>query len=204
MVSTAQERLCAPYSLTEPVFKYHAGRFLRWRKKGKRDSIMAHSETRNDIDPLAAAREQLEVAIELFLSSRSHASALTLPGAASGIFESVLKAKGEQSMLNSSFEAMDQTQKIAPRFGDISHDLPKDKRLEAFKRRKNLERDLLKHGPRKRNDNHYQRPRMHPDLEDAAYEMIVRADIDRESLGVAETNNRPAFQEWFYEHVVGV
>jgi len=165
---------------------------------------MAQNETRNDIDPLAAAREQLEIAIELFLSGRSHVSALTLAGAASGVFESALKAKGEQSMLTYSFEAMDQTQKIAPWFGDIRHDLPKDKRLEAFRDRKNLERDLLKHGPRKRNDNRYQRPRMHPDLEDAAYEMILRADIDRESLGVAETNNCQAFHEWFYEHVVGV
>jgi len=165
---------------------------------------MAQSETRDDIDPLAAAREQLEIAIELFLSGRSYVSALTLAGAASGVFESALEAKGEQSMLNSAFEAMDKTQKIAPWFGDVRHDLPKDKRLKAFKHRKNLERDLLKHGPRKRNDNRYQRPRMHPDLEDAAYEMILRADVDRESLGVAETNNREAFNEWFYEHVVGV
>jgi hypothetical protein len=165
---------------------------------------MTQSETRSDIDPLCAAREQLEVAIDLFLNGKSYVSALTLAGAACGVFEVALKARGEKSMLDSSFEAMDQTQKIAPWFGDIKHTLPREDRLSAFRKRKDLERNLLKHGHDKRKEDRYQRPRRHPDLQDAAYDMILRADVDRESLGVAETDNCELFHEWFYEHVVGV
>jgi hypothetical protein len=42
------------------------------------------SENRSDLDVIEIAREQLEVAIELFLSGRSYASALALAGAAEG------------------------------------------------------------------------------------------------------------------------
>jgi hypothetical protein len=165
---------------------------------------MAQSETRNDIDPFCAAREQLEVAIDLFLSGKSYVSALTLAGAACGVFETALKARGEKSMLDSSFDAMDQTQRIASWFGDVKHTLSREERLSAYRKRKDLERNLFKHGHDRRHDTRYQRPRKHPDLQDAAYDMILRADVDRETLGVSETSNSELFQEWFYEHVVSV
>jgi hypothetical protein len=165
---------------------------------------MSQCETRNDIDPLAAAREQLEVAIDLFLSEKSYISALTLAGAACGVFETHLKVRGEKSMVDVSFEAMDYTQQLAPWFGDVKHSLPKHERFKAFRKRQDLERNLFKHGPDKRHDNRYQRPRMHLELQDAAYKMILRADVDRESLGVPETSNCDSFHEWFYENVVGV
>lgn len=165
---------------------------------------MPQIEVRIDIDPLLAAREQLEVAIDLFLDGRNYVSALTLAGAACGVFETALSARGEKSMVESSFDAVDFTQKLAPWFGEVKHSLHKDKRLMAFKKREDLERNLFKHGHDNRKYDLYQSPRRHPDLKDAAYGMILRADVDRETLGVPETNNRDSFNDWFYENVVGV
>jgi predicted HTH domain antitoxin len=110
---------------------------------------MAYDETRTDIDHLAIAVEQLEVTIELFLSGRSFASAVTLAGAADGVFQKTLAARREQTSLETSFEAMDQLQAAAPRFGDVKNTLDRKARFKAFCDRRNLERDLFKHGPRK-------------------------------------------------------
>ena len=42
------------------------------------------------------------------------------------------------------------------------------------------------------------------DLERAAIWMIVRARVNYDRLGLPRTEKMTRFDEWFYEHVVGV
>jgi hypothetical protein len=47
-------------------------------------------------------------------------------------------------------------------------------------------------------------PSVSLDLEEAAYSMIVRACHDHDLLGLPRTAKMREFENWFYEHVVGL
>jgi hypothetical protein len=60
--------------------------------------------------------EQLDVAIELFLSERSFVSALTFAGAAEGVLTNALKNKGKETALESEFAQTDASEQEFPFF----------------------------------------------------------------------------------------
>lgn len=137
---------------------------------------------------LDLAKEQIEIAIYLFLELKSYASALTLAGAAEAVIGAELKRKGKQLALDWKYENVASFHKKL--YGD---DLIKKK----FIAEENHVRDALKHFDR--TDD----PNITCDLPDVSLWMIVRAceNAKRVGLDIARVDE---FNNWFYEYVVGI
>lgn len=134
------------------------------------------------------AKEQLEVALTLFLDHQRFASAITLAGAAEEIFGKELIRRGNQSALEWKFDHM-----------RVSHELLYRKQLQpkVFFAEENRIRNALKH---LREDD---TPTLTANLEDAACWMLVRACENTKRLDI-EIARFSDFDNWFYENVVGI
>lgn len=136
---------------------------------------------------LDLAKEQIEVAIFLFLELKSCASALTLAGAAEGVIGAELKRRGQQHVLDWKYENVSDIHKRLH-----GEDLLRNK----FIAEENHVRDALKHFDRT------EYPNITCDLQDVSLWMIVRAceNAKRVGLDIARLDE---FNNWFYEYVVG-
>ena len=135
------------------------------------------------------AKEQLDLALDLFLSKRSMVSALTLAGAAEEILGRALTLRGKKTTLEHEHTV------IAP--------------VEAFLRRepltwkvfiseKNRVRNAAKHMGGA-TDAH-----VVADLEDEALWMLVRACDNYNRLDLQATPRMQEFDNWFYENVADI
>ncbi len=134
------------------------------------------------------AKEQLEVALALFLDHQRFASAITLAGAAEEIFGKELIRRGNQSALEWKLDHM-----------RVSHEILYRKKLQpkVFVADENRIRNALKHFGE--NDT----PTFSANLEDAACWMLVRACENSKRLEI-EIARFSDFDNWFFEHVVGI
>lgn len=137
---------------------------------------------------LALAKEQIEVAIFLFLDRRSYAAALTLAGAAEEVIGSELRRRGQKHILDWKY---DQVSEIHRRLHgkELSH--------KKFITEENQVRDALKHFDRT------DEPQITCDLQDVSLWMLVRACENARRLGL-EIERYDEFNNWFYEYVVGI
>ncbi len=139
-------------------------------------------------DRVALAKEQLDTALDLFLDLSKYSSAVTLAGAAEEIFGRALSAKGDVSALDYKYESMAEFYRMLH-----GNELKK----KEFVSEENRARDALKHLQEKTG------PTFSAGLEIAACWMIVRALQNGRSLGL-EFEGFQEFDNWFYEHIVGV
>jgi hypothetical protein len=134
------------------------------------------------------AQEQLDVALDLFLSKRSFVSALTLAGAAEEILGKALKFRGKKTALEYEHSV------VAP--------------VEEFLRRRSFAlKDLINEKNRVRNAAKHMEvseAEVVADLEDEALWMLVRACENYKRLDFQSTPRMQEFDDWFHEHVVGI
>lgn len=135
------------------------------------------------------ALEQLDVALELFLSKRSMVSALTLAGAAEEILGKALKLKGKRTTLEFEHSAIEQVETFLRRQPFLWKD---------FINEKNRVRNAAKHMGEK------SAAEIVADLEDEALWMLVRACDNHKRLDLPPTSRMAEFDDWFYENVVGI
>ncbi len=140
-------------------------------------------------DQIVLASEQLDCAIELFLSHRSDVSALTLAGAAEEILGRAVKLAGGENALQQAYEASAVGHRYLHR---------KELRWQDFADGENYARNAAKHliGDGK--------GLLEFDLRRAATWMIVRACANHDRLDLERTEHMRAFDNWFYEYEVGV
>jgi len=136
---------------------------------------------------LDLAIEQLDDAITLFLDRRLFASAITLAGAAEEIFGKELSRRGQEHVLDWKFSQL-----------SICHRLLHGKELlkKSFFDEENRVRNCLKHFGETD-------PIFTADLETPAVWMIVRSMENARRLEF-EIERFVDFDNWFYEHVVGI
>ncbi|MGA9666315.1 MAG: hypothetical protein WBQ69_07700 [Gallionella sp.] len=137
---------------------------------------------------LTLAKEQLDVALSLFLDHQSYASAITLAGAAEEIFGEALSLRREQNVLDWSF-----ANTIS--FDKTFHVMKPEKK--EYIDEENLARNALKHLQEDKG------PTITVDIEKAACWMLVRALENAKRLGLEISRNLD-FDNWFYENIVGV
>ncbi|HLO64940.1 MAG TPA: hypothetical protein VK165_18415 [Azonexus sp.] len=134
------------------------------------------------------AKEQLDIALDLFLDQKKFSAAITLAGASEEVFGRALKLKGITPAVEKSYESM-------ARFHDelFGEKLDKTKYID----KENFARNALKH---LQNDKG---PTIEIDLEEAACWMLVRALQNGKLLEFSFERERD-FDSWFYENIVGV
>ena len=135
------------------------------------------------------AKEQLENALELFLRRGSFVSALTLAGAAEEILGKALSQRGEKTTLQHEYPLIKPVEELF-RNEPFS--------WKEFVEKKNLARNAAKHM------KDASVSIVTADLADEALWMIVRACDNHARLGLQETPLMKEFEDWFYEHVVGL
>ena len=133
------------------------------------------------------ARLQLEDAIELFLAGK-RISAITLAGAAEEIFARLLNLQGEPSVAEETWEHIEEV-RAATGLPDAGSRTKSD----AF-REWNKDRNALKHHSNVDEDPFTFSPF------DAAYEMISRANVNGDRLGVV-ASNRQDYENWLIENI---
>lgn len=136
---------------------------------------------------LDLAKEQLDIALELFLDQKRFSAAITLAGAAEEIFGRALKLKGITPAVEKSYESM-------AKFHDELFGEKLDK--TQYINKENLARNALKH---LQNDKG---PTIEIDLMEAACWMLVRALQNGQLLELTFERYRD-FDNWFYENIVG-
>ena len=134
------------------------------------------------------ARKQLDVAIPLF-RKKKFLSALTLAGAAEEVLSKALSHRGEQDSVEWKREALEPLHTwLHGRSLSREEFIEKENRaLIAVTRMESASE-----------------PSVTLDLEEAAYSMIVRACENSDLLGLPRTARMLEFENWFYEHVIGV
>ena len=135
------------------------------------------------------AQEQLDVALELFLSKRSLISALTLAGAAEEILGRALKFRGKKTALEYEHSV------VAP--------------VEEFLRGKPFAlKDLINEKNRVRNAAKHMgaqsETQVVADLEDEGLWMLVRACENYKRLDLEATPRMVEFDDWFHQNVAGI
>lgn len=135
------------------------------------------------------AKEQLDVALEIFLSCKSYVSALTLAGAAEEIFGKSLTQRGEKTTLQHEHSI------IAPVEEMLQH---KPYNWKEFIAEKNRVRNAAKHMSDKAEST------ISADIEDEALWLIVRACDNYRRLGFEPTSLMLEFDNWFFENIVGL
>lgn len=135
------------------------------------------------------AKEQLENALELFLKRGSFVSALTLAGAAEEILGKALSQRGEKTTFQHEYPLIRPVEEVF-RNEPFS--------WKEFVEKKNLARNAAKHMKDATVSI------VTADLADEALWMIVRACDNHARLGLQETPLMKEFEDWFYEHVVGL
>ena len=134
------------------------------------------------------ARLQLEDAIDLFLA-RKWISAVTLAGAAAEIFKDLLKLQGEPSVVDETWRHIEEVRAAT----GLPYAGSRTKKEEAI-HDWNETRNTLKHHGSKDQDP------LTFSAFDAAFEMINRANIDGECLGVC-AENRQDYENWCVENI---
>lgn len=134
---------------------------------------------------IGLAVEQLDSAIAHFLNRRSFISALTLAGAAEELLGKTLRSMNERNALEWQYVMMEPT---------LSLFMHTTLSKQDFITIENRARDAAKH---------WRPDPLELDIEDAALSMIVRASDNARRLGLEATASTKAFDDWFYEHVVG-
>lgn len=135
------------------------------------------------------ATEQLDVALELFLSKRSPVSALTLAGAAEEILGKALQFLGKNTTLEYEHTINAQVETFLRRQPFLWKD---------FINEKNRVRNAAKHMAQE------SETQVIANLEDEALWMLVRACDNHNRLGLQGTQRMQEFDNWFYENVVGI
>lgn len=143
-------------------------------------------QTYNRVD---LAVEQLEIALIMFLEKQSYVATLTLAGAAEEVLGNALKLQGEQTSLQLKFQGVEPVHAALHR---------KPLKWSDFADRENLARNAAKHMKSASDAT------VTVDLEQAAVWMIVRACENYDRLGLPRIAKMAEFNEWFYEHMVGV
>lgn len=138
---------------------------------------------------LDLAKEQLDVALEIFLSRKSYVSALTLAGAAEEIFGKSLTQRSEKTTLQHEHSV------IAPVEELLQH---KPYNWKEFISEKNRVRNAAKHMKDETEST------VMADIEDDALWLIVRACDNYRRLGLEPTSLMLEFDNWFFENVVGL
>ncbi|MBK6854406.1 MAG: hypothetical protein IPG93_23210 [Burkholderiales bacterium] len=140
-------------------------------------------------DQVALAAEQLDTAIEMFLAERSDVSALTLAGAAEEILGRVVKLAGSQNAIRQAYEASALTHRCLQGM---------DLKWQDFADGENYARNAAKHLL------HEDKRHIELDLRRAAMWMVVRACANYERLDLVRTDRMRDFDNWFFDHEVGV
>ena len=136
------------------------------------------------------AIEQLETALKLFMSRESYVSALTLGGAAEEILGMALKIKGIENSLQEQYKSY-----CLPGLEWIN---PPKQWKEFTTDGKNSVRNAVKHLSGE-DDLTFE-----ADIQDEAVWMLGRATENHKRLGFKPTDLMHEFEEWFYEHYVGI
>jgi hypothetical protein len=137
---------------------------------------------------LDLAKEQLVVALDLFLEKRSYASSITLAGASEEIFGKELLRQGKTPVLDWKFNQMGVVHQLL-------HGVPLKRK--DFVKEENRIRNSMKHFDEKDN------PQIAVDLEEAACWILVRACENASKLDIA-IGRFEEFDEWFYKNIVGI
>lgn len=140
-------------------------------------------------DRVTLAKEQLDVALELFLSERSFVAALTLAGAVEEVLGKALALRGKKSTLQYEHSVIAPVEKFLRR---------QTLTWKVFIEEKNRVRNAAKHM-----DGQSQLT-VHADLKDEALWMLVRACDNYNRLDLSTTDRMTEFNEWFYTNVVGI
>jgi hypothetical protein len=155
-------------------------------------------------DLIKVAIEELDVAIELFLSERSFVAVVALAAAAESLFANRLKSIGQETALDWEFALIDNQEIVWPFFRIYDVSLGVKKRREHFQEFKLRERHFVNHGP----DNHHKERRtqqraQRPSLKDVAEEAIDRACWNASRLGIPRSDAVRRYEDWFYSEVIG-
>jgi hypothetical protein len=144
--------------------------------------------TEHSYSRIGLAKEQLELALSVFLDHAAYAAAITLAGAAEEIFGKALSRQGKVAVLDWKLEEL-----------DVVHSMLHGKGIERkkFFAEENRIRNILKHFGSDDNEE------FTADLEEAACWMLVRASENASRLGV-NLDRFQEFDEWFYTNIVGV
>ncbi|RQR65650.1 hypothetical protein DIE18_04160 [Burkholderia sp. Bp9125] len=134
------------------------------------------------------AHEQLEIGIAVFLERRSFAATITLAATAERVLGQALRRNGQQAVLDWQFD----TEKLVH---TVLHGRPLERK--TFNDAQNRVANVVRHFDA--DDS----PDFDADLEEAACWMLVRACENAHRLGLT-VQGFDAFNDWFYEHIVGV
>lgn len=144
-------------------------------------------EDDSDIGKASLAKMQLEDAIDLFLTGK-RISAITLAGAADGIFAGLLKQQGEDSAANEVWNSIaDIRQNTGLKYAGEGTE------KDAFSKWNNS-RNRLKHHDGKEGGT------LLFNVFDEAFLSIQRANKDGEKLGVV-AKNRQEYENWIIENI---
>lgn len=144
--------------------------------------------TENIYSRIELAKEQLELALALFLDNTSYASAITLAGAAEEVFGKGLSRQGKQSVFEWKLEQMNVVSSLL-----YGNQLSK----KDFSAKENQIRNMLKHFDSKEDET------FKADLEESACWLIVRACENASRLGVDISRERE-FNQWFLKNIIGL
>ena len=132
------------------------------------------------------AKEQLEVALCLFLDKVNHASVITLAGAAEEIFRKKLERLGREPVLEEYYRKG--VEMLSPMFST--------KAKKEFMARENRVKNALKHFSENDNES------ITEDLEYSAVWILVRACENAFRLGVS-IKRYGEFEVWFQKNILG-
>ncbi len=140
------------------------------------------------ISKLNLAKIQLEDAIDLFLSGK-RISVVTLAGAAEEIFSRLLNLKDEKSAAEKTWQHIEEVRE------ETGLEFAGERtKKDAFKEWNEL-RNILKHHSKNDKDPVEFSPF------DEAYEMINRANVNAERLGIY-AKNRQEYENWIIENIL--
>jgi hypothetical protein len=139
---------------------------------------------------LDLASEQLDVALEIFLSERSYVSALSLAGAAEEVFGATLSLRGDENALSYEYSLLVPVEAYLRRQAKRS--------WRDFRDGKNFVRNAAKHLDRTGQVD------VEADLRSEALWLLVRACDNYRRLSLPVTSRMLDFDDWFLKHVVGV
>jgi hypothetical protein len=134
------------------------------------------------------AREQLGVALELFLAGRSMVSVITLAGAAEEVLGKAVEFAGGENSLTYEYAFVRPIKEV---FRSESY------ALSTFIFEMNHVRNAAKH----LDDS---APSVAADLEEEAVRMLVRACRNYDRLGFPMTPEMRVFDDWYMTNMVGI
>ena len=150
------------------------------------------------------ACEQLEVAIELFVSEKSDVSALTLAGAAEEILGVELKNRGLENALQKHYAARERLLDSAERSMFPPKVKMKRRTWKAHTIQENSARNAAKHIADRKASSHEYDEFFRADPRSAAGTMISRALLNQRNLSLPVSAAGERFERWYFFHVRGM